>query len=90
MRASDGRCGSAGWLGLLAWGWLLLVFAAQSPANVIGALWLMAGLPAMRNGYRRRLLAWGVDGIQTDRPDILAGVLVEEVGRPAPPGLRRP
>lgn len=38
----------------------------------------------------RRLLAWGVDGIQTDRPDILARVLVEEAGRPAPPGLRRP
>jgi glycerophosphoryl diester phosphodiesterase len=38
----------------------------------------------------RRLLAWGVDGIQTDRPDILARVLVEAVGRPAPPGLRTP
>jgi glycerophosphoryl diester phosphodiesterase len=38
----------------------------------------------------RRLLAWGVDGIQTDRPDVLARVLVEEAGRPAPPGLRTP
>lgn len=36
----------------------------------------------------RRLLAMGVDGIQTDRPDRLAAVLVETTGRPAPPGLR--
>lgn len=36
----------------------------------------------------RRLLAWGVDGIQTDRPDVLARVMVEELGRPMPPGLR--
>jgi glycerophosphoryl diester phosphodiesterase len=35
----------------------------------------------------RRLLRWGVDGIQTDRPDVLARVLVEEWGRPAPPGV---
>lgn len=35
----------------------------------------------------RRLLALGVDGIQTDRPDLLARVLVEVAGRPAPPGL---
>ena len=33
----------------------------------------------------RRLLEWGVDGIQTDRPDLLADVLVEVAGRaPAP------
>ncbi|HSG09877.1 MAG TPA: glycerophosphodiester phosphodiesterase [Longimicrobiales bacterium] len=38
----------------------------------------------------RRLLAWGIDGIQTDRPDVLARVMVEELGRPAPPGLRAP
>lgn len=37
----------------------------------------------------RRLLSWGVDGIQTDRPDRLARVLHEVCGRPAPPGLRR-
>jgi len=37
----------------------------------------------------RRLLAWGVDGIQTDRPDRLARVLHELSGRPLPPGLRR-
>ncbi len=36
----------------------------------------------------RRLLSWGVDGIQTDRPDRLARVLVEETGRAPPPGLR--
>jgi glycerophosphoryl diester phosphodiesterase len=35
----------------------------------------------------RRLLSWGVDGLQTDRPDLLARVLVEVAGRPAPPGL---
>lgn len=37
----------------------------------------------------RRLLAWGVDGIQTDRPDLLSMVLHEEVGRPLPPGHRK-
>jgi len=35
----------------------------------------------------QRLLDWGVDGIQTDRPDLLAGVLTERVGRPPPPGF---
>jgi glycerophosphoryl diester phosphodiesterase len=34
-----------------------------------------------------RLLDWGVDGIITDRPDRLAAVLHERVGRPLPPGL---
>lgn len=33
----------------------------------------------------RRLLEWGADGIMTDRPDLLAGVLTEVAGRPAPP-----
>lgn len=33
------------------------------------------------------LLEWGVDGIQTDRPDLLAQVLHEKRGRPLPPGL---
>jgi glycerophosphoryl diester phosphodiesterase len=37
----------------------------------------------------RRLLSWGVDGIVTDRPDLLAGVLHETVGRPLPPGSSR-
>jgi len=36
----------------------------------------------------RRLLAWGVDGVQTDRPDLLSQVLTELVGRPVPPGAR--
>lgn len=36
----------------------------------------------------RRLLEWEVDGIQTDRPDLLARVLHQERGRPLPPGLR--
>jgi glycerophosphoryl diester phosphodiesterase len=35
----------------------------------------------------RRLLAMGVDGIQTDRPDLLAPILCELVGRPPPPAL---
>ncbi len=34
----------------------------------------------------RRLIDWGVDGVQTDRPDLLAAVLTEMVGRPVPPG----
>lgn len=34
----------------------------------------------------RRLLEWGVDGLITDRPDRLARVLHERVGRPLPPG----
>lgn len=33
----------------------------------------------------RRLLEWGVDGIQTDRPDRLAAVLSEVAGRPPAP-----
>jgi len=38
----------------------------------------------------RRLLEMGVDGIQTDRPDLLAPILTEMVGRPSPPGSGRP
>jgi glycerophosphoryl diester phosphodiesterase len=34
----------------------------------------------------RRLLDWGVDGIITDRPDRLARLLHERVGRPLAPG----
>ena len=37
----------------------------------------------------RRLLAWNVDAIQTDRPDLLSAVLVEKAGRPLPPGALR-
>jgi len=36
-----------------------------------------------------RLLDWGVDGIQTDRPDLLSAVLTERTGRPVPPGEGR-
>ena len=36
----------------------------------------------------RRLLDMGVDGIQTDRPDLLAPILTEKVGRPLPSALR--
>lgn len=36
----------------------------------------------------RRLLAMGVDGIQTDRPDLLAPILTEMVNRPPAPRLR--
>lgn len=36
----------------------------------------------------RRLLQMGVDGIQTDRPDIAARVFHECLGRPPAPGLR--
>lgn len=35
-----------------------------------------------------RLLDWGIDGILTDRPDLLARVLHERNGRALPPGLR--
>ena len=35
-----------------------------------------------------RLLEMGVDGIQTDRPDLLAPILVERAGRSPPPGMR--
>jgi glycerophosphoryl diester phosphodiesterase len=35
----------------------------------------------------RRLLAMGVDGIQTDRPDLLAAILSEVSGRPPPPAI---
>jgi glycerophosphoryl diester phosphodiesterase len=37
-----------------------------------------------------RLLDWGVDGLVTDRPDLLATVLNERVGRPLPPGAHSP
>jgi glycerophosphoryl diester phosphodiesterase len=36
----------------------------------------------------KRLVAMGVDGIQTDRPDVLARVLSEVAGRPPAPALR--
>lgn len=36
----------------------------------------------------RRLLSMGVDGIQTDRPDLLSPILTEIVNRPPPPCRR--
>jgi glycerophosphoryl diester phosphodiesterase len=35
-----------------------------------------------------RLLDWGGDGIQSDRPDLLARVLTDRAGRPTAPCLR--
>lgn len=55
---------------------------AAHRANVPVHAWTIDRVEEMR-----RLLDWGVDGIQTDRPDRLARVLVEETGRPPPPGL---
>lgn len=54
---------------------------AAHRANVPVHAWTVDAPEVMR-----RLLSWGVDGIQSDRPDVLARVLVEETGRP-PPGL---
>jgi glycerophosphoryl diester phosphodiesterase len=48
-------------------------------------VWTVNEVPDMQ-----RLLDWGVDGILTDRPDRLARVLHERVGRPLPPGLTNP
>jgi glycerophosphoryl diester phosphodiesterase len=36
----------------------------------------------------RRLLVWGVDAIQSDRPDLLSEVLVDVADRPLPPRSR--
>jgi glycerophosphoryl diester phosphodiesterase len=36
----------------------------------------------------RRLLEWGVDGVQSDRPDLLAQVLTQMYGRPHAPACR--
>jgi glycerophosphoryl diester phosphodiesterase len=49
--------------------------------NVAVHVWTVDELADMR-----RLLEWGVDGIITDRPDRLARLLHERVGRPLPPG----
>jgi len=40
-------------------------------------------------GDMRRLLAMGVDAVQTDRPDLLAPILTEMFGRPPAPCLAR-
>ncbi len=57
--------------------------AAAHRMNIPVQVWTVDDEDTMR-----KLLAWGVDGIQTDRPDRLARVLHEERGRPLPPGLR--
>ncbi|HEX2094664.1 MAG TPA: glycerophosphodiester phosphodiesterase [Longimicrobiaceae bacterium] len=49
--------------------------------NIPVHVWTVDDEPEMR-----RLLEWGVDGIVTDRPDRLARVLHERLGRPLPPG----
>lgn len=51
--------------------------AAAHEANIPVHVWTVDDPADMR-----RLLAWGVDGIQTDRPDVLARVLTEVAGRP--------
>jgi len=53
--------------------------------NVAVHVWVVDQEPKMR-----RLLSWGVDGIQTDRLDVLSRVLSDVAGRPPPPeGITR-
>ncbi|MDQ3387864.1 MAG: glycerophosphodiester phosphodiesterase [Gemmatimonadota bacterium] len=54
---------------------------AAHARNIAVHVWTVNEETAMR-----RLLEWGVDGLVTDRPDILARVLHETHGRPLPPG----
>lgn len=60
-----------------------LVRAAHA-ANIAVHVWTVDDPDDMR-----RLLDWGVDGIQTDRPDLLADVLTDVAGRPPAPARRR-
>lgn len=57
-----------------------LVRAAHS-RNIAVHVWTVDEIEAMT-----RYLDWGVDGIVTDRPDRLARLLHERMGRPLPPG----
>ena len=50
--------------------------------NLAVHVWVVDGEQDMR-----RFLAWGVDGIQTDRPDLLSRVLERVAGRVPPPDL---
>ncbi|HSL68647.1 MAG TPA: glycerophosphodiester phosphodiesterase [Longimicrobiales bacterium] len=50
--------------------------------GILVHVWTVNEVPDME-----RLLDWGVDGILTDRPDRLARVLHDRLGRPLPPGL---
>jgi hypothetical protein len=63
------------YVALLIWGWLLLLFAAQSAAQVLGGLWLVAGLPLARRAFRNRVRAWGRRGaagwhLLADAPEV--------------------
>jgi glycerophosphoryl diester phosphodiesterase len=57
--------------------------AAVAEARALGLKvvpWTVNDVPTMR-----RLIDWGVDGLITDRPDLLREVLVERGLRPAAP-----
>lgn len=57
------------------------LFRAARKRNIAVHVWTIDELADMT-----RLLDWGADGIVTDRPDRLAKLLHERVGRPLPPG----
>ncbi|MXX73296.1 MAG: glycerophosphodiester phosphodiesterase [Gemmatimonadetes bacterium] len=59
------------------------LIAAAHAANMPVYVWTVDD-----PGDMRRLLRWGADGIMTDRPDVLAGVLGDMAGRPAPRGAK--